>query len=226
MSFDKVALIGNPNAGKTTLFNLLTGAKQRTGNWPGVTVDRKEGEFNLAGKSYGVVDLPGVYSIDDKNSSMDEQIARDFALNNPDHLYFNIVDASTLERGLYLTTQLRELGVNVIVLLNMMDVVRKRGMQLDIDKLKQKLDCEVISVSLKESVDLSVFSNAIDQFEPSSKLVVNYPTEKIQAAKELADDKQVELLEAEARFDQANKFANAVVKHDKNIKKNHFRSSG
>jgi len=108
MSFEKIALIGNPNAGKTSLFNLLTGAKQRTGNWPGVTVERKEGEFNFNNQQFLVVDLPGVYSIDDKNSSLDEQIARDFALNNPDHLYFNIVDASTLERGLYLTTQLRE----------------------------------------------------------------------------------------------------------------------
>ncbi|CAC9600653.1 Ferrous iron transporter FeoB [uncultured Gammaproteobacteria bacterium] len=219
MSFDKVALIGNPNAGKTTLFNLLTGAKQRTGNWPGVTVDRKEGDFNNQGKIYQIVDLPGVYSIDDKNPSMDEQIARNFALNNPDHLYFNIVDASTLERGLYLTTQLRELGVNVVVLLNMMDVVRKRGMQLDIDKLKQTLGCEVIPISLKESIDFSTFSNAIDQFEPASKLVVEYPTEKIQTEKDADNDKQVELLEAEARFTQANKFANAVIKHDANLKK-------
>ncbi len=219
MSFEKIALIGNPNAGKTTLFNLLTGAKQRTGNWPGVTVDRKEGEFKNQGKTYKAVDLPGVYSIDDKNSSMDEQIARNFVLNNPDHLYFNIVDASTLERGLYLTTQLRELGVKVIVLLNMMDVVRKRGMQIDVDKLKQTLGCEVIPVSLKESIDLSIFSNAIDQFEPASKLVVNYPIEQINSAKELGDDKQIELLEAEARFTQANEFACVAIRHNTNLKK-------
>jgi ferrous iron transport protein B len=219
VSLEKIALIGNPNAGKTTLFNLLTGAKQRTGNWPGVTVDRKEGEFKNHGKTYEVVDLPGVYSIDDENSSMDEQIARNFVLNNPDHLYFNIVDASTLERGLYLTTQLRELGVKVVVLLNMMDVVRKRGMQINIDKLKQKLGCEVIPVSLKESIDLSIFSNAIDQFESASKLVVNYPTEQIRSAKELGDDKQIELLEAEARFTQANDFARASIGHNANFKK-------
>jgi ferrous iron transport protein B len=126
MTFEKIALIGNPNSGKTTFFNLLTGAKQRTGNWPGVTIDRKEGEFSLANKSYKIVDLPGVYSIKDKESSLDEQIARDFVLNNSEYLYFNIVDGSTLERGLYLTTQLRELGVNVIVFLNMMDIVHKR----------------------------------------------------------------------------------------------------
>ena len=219
MSFEKIALIGNPNAGKTTLFNLLTGAKQRTGNWPGVTVDRKEGEFKNQGKTYKAVDLPGVYSIDDENSSMDEQIARNFVLNNPDHLYLNIVDASTLERGLYLTTQLRELGVKVIVLLNMMDVVRKRGMQLNVDKLKQTLGCEVIPISLKESLDLSVFSNAIDQFESTSKLVVSYPTDQILSAKELGDDKQVELLEAEARFTQANEFARVAIGHNTDLKK-------
>jgi ferrous iron transport protein B len=219
MNFNKIALIGNPNAGKTTLFNLLTGAKQRTGNWPGVTVDRKEGEFSNQGASYKIIDLPGVYSIDNKNTSMDEQIARDFALNNPDHLYFNIIDASTLERGLYLTTQLRELGVNVVILLNMMDVVRKRDMQVDIDKLKQTLDCEVIPISLKETIDLSIFANAVDNFNPADKLIVEYPTHKIQIAKDANDNKQVELLEAEARFTQANTLANNVVKHSKNLKK-------
>jgi len=98
MKFDKIALIGNPNSGKTSLFNLLTGARQHTGNWPGVTVERKEGEFVFNHESSLVVDLPGVYSIDDKNSSIDVQIARNFVLDNPDYLYFNIVDGSTLER--------------------------------------------------------------------------------------------------------------------------------
>jgi ferrous iron transport protein B len=150
---------------------------------------------------------------------MDEQIARDFALNNPDHLYFNIIDASTLERGLYLTTQLRELGVNVVILLNMMDIVRKRDMQVDIDKLKQTLGCEIIPISLKESIDLSIFANAVDNFNPVDKLIVEYPTHKIQIAKDANDNKEVELLEAEARFSQANTLANNVVKHSTNLKK-------
>jgi len=216
MSFNKIALIGNPNAGKTTLFNLLTGAKQRTGNWPGVTVERKEGEFNSDSQQFLVVDLPGVYSIDDKNSSLDEQIARDFALNNPDYLYFNIVDASTLERGLYLTTQLRELGVNVVVLLNMMDVVAKRGMKVDIEKIKQSFGCEVIPVSLKETLDLTIFSKAINQYKSLDKFKVDYPEADISALK--GDDKAIELLEAEARFNTASDIANSVITHASSFK--------
>ncbi|CAC9654867.1 Ferrous iron transport protein B [uncultured Gammaproteobacteria bacterium] len=219
MTFAKIALIGNPNAGKTTLFNLLTGAKQRTGNWPGVTVERKEGDFSLASKSYKIVDLPGVYSIDNKESSMDEKIARDFVLSHPEHLYFNIVDGSTLERGIYLTTQLRELGVNVIVLLNMMDVVRKRSMEIDIDALKQSMGCEVIPISLKETLDFSALSQAIEDFNPTTKLVIDYPNDEIKVAQDAGDEAQVGLLEAESRFNYADKIANQVVQHSVNFKK-------
>ena len=217
MSFEKIALIGNPNAGKTTLFNLLTGAKQRTGNWPGVTVERKEGEFHIQDQKFLVTDLPGVYSIDDKNSSMDEQIARDFVLNNPDHLYFNIVDASTLERGLYLTTQLRELGVNVVVLLNMMDVVAKRDMQVDIQSLKDDFACEVIPVSLKEDVNLAQLLEALEQYQPLSKFNIKYPLHEI--SKLEGDYKAIELLEAEARFNAANTIAKSAITHAKSFKK-------
>jgi ferrous iron transport protein B len=219
MTFEKIALIGNPNSGKTTFFNLLTGAKQRTGNWPGVTIDRKEGEFSLANKSYKIVDLPGVYSIKDKESSLDEQIARDFVLNNSEYLYFNIVDGSTLERGLYLTTQLRELGVNVIVFLNMMDIVHKRNMKIDIDALKQSMGCEVIPISLKETLDFSELSQAIQDFNPVIKLVVNYPNDEIEVAQGAGNKAQVELLEAESQFNYANKIANQVIQHSTNFKK-------
>lgn len=219
MKFLNIALIGNPNSGKTTLFNCLTGAKQRTGNWPGVTVERKEGEFSITDKAYKIVDLPGVYSIDDKDSSLDEQIARDFALNNPDYLYFNIVDASTLERGLYLTTQLRELGVNVVVVLNMMDVVRKRGMEIDITTLKQSLGCEVVSISLKEAFDVAILVTAIENFNTTDNMVIDYPNDKIKAAQEVGNKAQIELIEAESRFNYANKIANQAVKHKPNLKK-------
>ncbi len=219
MTFEKIALIGNPNSGKTTFFNLLTGAKQRTGNWPGVTIDRKEGEFSLANKSYKIVDLPGVYSIKDKESSLDEQIARDFVLNNSEYLYFNIVDGSTLERGLYLTTQLRELGVNVIVFLNMMDIVHKRNMKIDIDALKQSMGCEVIPISLKETLDFSELSQAIQDFNPVIKLVVDYPNDEIEVAQGAGNKTQVELLEAESQFNYANKIANQVIQHSTNFKK-------
>ncbi len=219
MTFEKIALIGNPNSGKTTFFNLLTGAKQRTGNWPGVTIDRKEGEFSLANKSYKIVDLPGVYSIKDKESSLDEQIARDFVLNNSEYLYFNIVDGSILERGLYLTTQLRELGVNVIVFLNMMDIVHKRNMKIDIDALKQSMGCEVIPISLKETLDFSELSQAIQDFNPVIKLVVDYPNDEIEVAQGAGNKAQVELLEAESQFNYANKIANQVIQHSTNFKK-------
>ncbi len=150
----EIALLGNPNSGKTTLFNLLTGARQNTGNWPGVTVERKEGYFNLEYdgelKKVHVVDLPGTYSLDYADVSADERIARQFVLDHPDRVYVNIIDASTLERGLYLTIQLRELGVPMVVFLNMMDVAEKRNMQIDVKKLAELLGCPVLPVSLKK----------------------------------------------------------------------------
>lgn len=219
MKFEKIALIGNPNSGKTTLFNLLTGAKQHTGNWPGVTVDRKEGEFNIASKFYEIVDLPGVYSIDDKKLSIDEQIARDFVFNNLNHLYLNIIDASTLERGLYLTTQLRELDINVVVLLNMMDIVRKRSMEIDIDTLKKSMGCEIIPISLKETLDFSELSQVIECLNPAIKLVVDYSNDEIEAAQDVGNEEEVGLLKAESRFNCANKIANQVIQHRTNFKK-------
>ncbi len=214
MIFEKVALIGNPNSGKTTLFNLLTGAKQRTGNWPGVTVERKEGEFCVANQSYKIIDLPGVYSINDKNSSLDEQIARDFVLAHSDYLYFNVVDGSTLERGLYLTTQLRELGINVVVLLNMMDVVRKREMNIDIEALKRAMGCEVMPISLKETLDFSALSQAIEGFEPVEASLIDDLNEE----QGVEDGTQAELLAAESRFNYANKVANQIIQHNAKFK--------
>ena len=120
MSDLHVAVIGNPNCGKTTLFNALTGSRQRTGNWPGVTVDRKEGYFNYQDKKIALVDLPGIYSLSGMGeSSLDEKIARDYILSSDADLVINIVDASNLERNLYLTTQLLEMQVPLIVALNM-----------------------------------------------------------------------------------------------------------
>jgi ferrous iron transport protein B len=147
----RIALLGNPNAGKTTLFNLLTGARQRTGNWPGVTIERKTGQCRLQDQNLDIIDLPGTYSLDFSDTSSDELIARQFVQKNPDVLYLNIVDANTLERGLYLTLQLREMGVPMIVLLNMMDVAEQRGMVIDIEGLQQQLDCPVVAVSLRSN---------------------------------------------------------------------------
>jgi len=130
MSFRKpdivVALAGNPNSGKTTIFNALTGSKQHTGNWPGVTVEKKEGLFQFKGKEIQVVDLPGTYSL--SSYTIDERIARDYLIHEKPDIVVIISDASNLERHLLLFLQIKELGLPVIVVLNMMDVAESRGM--------------------------------------------------------------------------------------------------
>lgn len=142
-----IAIVGNPNCGKTSLFNALTGAHQKVGNWPGVTVDRKEGHFNHQGRRVQVVDLPGVYSIAvSGESSIDERIARDYILGHDADVVVNILDASNLERNLYLTAQLIEMRVPMIVALNMMDAARKKGLTIDLNALQQKLGVPVIGV--------------------------------------------------------------------------------
>lgn len=139
-----IALAGNPNCGKTALFNILTGIRQRTGNWPGVTVDRKEGQFQIDSDEVNAVDLPGIYSLD--ASSQDEKVTRDYLLSGEADLIVNVVDASNLERNLYFTVQMLEMGVPLLLVLNMMDVARKRGMEIDLQRLSEELGCQVIPV--------------------------------------------------------------------------------
>lgn len=140
-----IGLIGNPNCGKTTLFNALTGARQKVGNWPGVTVERKTGRFTHAGRTVEVVDLPGTYSLDAASSaSLDEAIARDYALSGEPSLIVNIVDASNLERNLYLTVQLIEMRVPVVVALNMIDMAEEAGIRVDPAALAEGLGCPVV----------------------------------------------------------------------------------
>jgi len=164
-----LGLIGNPNCGKTTLFNTLTGSKQRVGNWPGVTVEKKTGEFRHADKRFEVVDLPGTYSIDvvDQEISLDEKIARDFIHANEVDLMINVVDASNLERNLYLTTQLAEMRLPLLVVLNMSDVAENKGVRIDPAALSQRLGCPVVAViatsgsgmaELREAITASVAS--------------------------------------------------------------------
>lgn len=118
-----IALAGNPNSGKTTVFNALTGTNQHVGNWPGVTVEKKEGRLKYNSKEYIIVDLPGTYSLG--ANSEDEVVARDFILKENPDVIINVVDATNIERNLYLTTQLLEMGAKVIVALNMMDEAKK-----------------------------------------------------------------------------------------------------
>jgi ferrous iron transport protein B len=141
-----IALLGNPNCGKTTLFNALTGANQYVGNWPGVTVDRKEGQYRHGQKSITVVDLPGIYAIDpeDSSNSVDEAIARDYLLSGSAQVIVNIVDASNLERNLYLTTQILEMELPLVVALNMIDAAAERGILVNPPALAERLGCPVV----------------------------------------------------------------------------------
>lgn len=148
----RVALVGNPNCGKTTLFNALTGANQYVGNWPGVTVEKKSGKLK-ADRSVEIVDLPGIYSL--SPYTLEEVIARDFLINERPDAILNIIDGTNLERNLYLTTQLLEMGIPTVVAVNMMDVVRKRGDQINVTALEEELSCPVVEISAlkNEGVD-------------------------------------------------------------------------
>ena len=155
----KIALAGNPNTGKTTLFNALTGTNQFVGNWPGVTVEKKEG--GLKGhKDVTVVDLPGIYSL--SPYTLEEVVARNYLIQERPDAILNIIDGTNLERNLYLTTQLMELGLPVVVAVNMMDVVRRSGDKLNTKKLSETLGCPVVEISalkgdgIKEAADAAV----------------------------------------------------------------------
>ncbi len=168
-----ITLVGNPNCGKTTLFNGLTGARQQVGNWPGVTVDKKSGVYTHEGQSIEVVDLPGIYSLN--ASSVDEQVARDYLLSHEANLIVNIVDASNLERNLYLTTQLLEMKTPMIVALNMMDAAKERQIEINLPLLEEKLGCPVIPMvasrgqgvgHLKSAVNKAIRHPNISQTQP------------------------------------------------------------
>ncbi len=133
-----IAVVGNPNCGKTTLFNALTGARQRTGNWPGVTVDRKEGQFEIDGQPIRLIDLPGVYSLDRFSQALDEKVACDYLLAGEADLLINILDAANLERSLYLTAQLIEMGAPLLVVLNMMDHATAQGRMKFTARIRRK----------------------------------------------------------------------------------------
>lgn len=137
-----IALVGNPNSGKTTLFNALTGANQHVGNWPGVTVEKKEGHFRFLNQEYTLVDLPGTYSLG--AFSEDEIVARNYILGGHPDIVINVVDATNIERNLYLTTQLLEMGVKVVIALNMVDEAKGRKMEFDLTALSRKLGVPVV----------------------------------------------------------------------------------
>jgi ferrous iron transport protein B len=191
-----IGLIGNPNSGKTTLFNQLTGARQRVGNWAGVTVERKEGQFSTLEHQVTLVDLPGTYSLTTISSqtSLDEQIACHYILSGDADLLINVVDASNLERNLYLTLQLLELGIPCVVALNMLDIAEKQAIRIDIDALAARLGCPVVPLVSTRGRGIESLKLAIDRKQPNQKSeLVHYPQVLLQEAESLAADMPQEM---------------------------------
>ena len=164
----KIALAGNPNCGKTTLFNALTGSNQFVGNWPGVTVEKKEGKLK-GHKDVVLTDLPGIYSL--SPYTLEEVVARNYILQEKPDAIINIVDGTNIERNLYLTTQILELGIPVIMAVNMMDIVEKNGDTIHIDKLKKKLGCEVVTISALKGTGITEAANKAVSIAQSHKKV-------------------------------------------------------
>jgi len=164
-----IALAGNPNSGKTTLFNNLTGARQHVGNWPGVTVEKKEGSCSHQGYNMKVVDLPGVYSL--TAYSLDEVIARNFVVDENPDVVVNIVDASNLERNLYLTVQLLEMEAKVIVALNMMDMARSRRYQINDKELSRLIGVPVVPmVASRNEGTVKLLQTIVDAVENKTQV--------------------------------------------------------
>ena len=159
MSNLKIAIAGNPNCGKTTVFNALTGAKQQVGNWPGVTVERVTGEYVHCDATIDVTDLPGIYSF--SALSPDEEVARKHILFDSPDVVVNVIDASNLERNLFLTTQLLEMDVPVVVALNMMDMAKQRGIRLEIEHLQEHIGCPVVPIVASKKKGIEELKKAI-----------------------------------------------------------------
>ena len=201
----KIALIGNPNCGKTTLFNLFTGANQKVGNWPGVTVEKKFGYFELEDKSIELVDLPGIYSLEQDYSGIDEKIAQDYLEQSDIGLIINIIDATNLERSLVLTQQLMDRGIPMLLVMNMLDVAQQQGITVSANKLADKLQLPVIAMiaSRKQGID-----------ELRSALI-----KKINSAPEIANEQEAPLISASTattekllqRYHQSRQLINGVV---------------
>ncbi|WP_330984990.1 MULTISPECIES: Fe(2+) transporter permease subunit FeoB [Enterobacterales] len=184
-----LGLIGNPNSGKTTLFNQLTGARQRVGNWAGVTVERKEGQFSTTDHQVTLVDLPGTYSLTTISSqtSLDEQIACHYILSGDADLLINVVDASNLERNLYLTLQLLELGIPCIVALNMLDIAEKQHIRIEVDALAARLGCPVIPLVSTRGRGIEALKMSIDRHQANDDIeLVHYAKPLLREADWLA----------------------------------------
>ena len=218
-----VALAGNPNCGKTALFNLLTGSRQRVGNWPGVTVEKKSGALILKNDIIEIIDLPGIYSLsmDESSASIDERIAYDYLTTTSPDCVINIVDGAHLERNLYLTSQLLEMHIPMIVVVNMMDIVLKRGIALDLKKMQKKLGCVVVAMSANSGQGLEQLKIAILQMKENSAA----PTWKLLSPKQLQSLQEThredaDIVMADARYGWVTDITDQITTHAPFSKKN------
>ena len=193
----QVALAGNPNCGKTTLFNGLTGATQYVGNWPGVTVEKKEGSYK-ADKEIKITDLPGIYSL--SPYTLEEVVSREFLLNGNVDVVLNIIDGSNLERNLFLTTQILELGIPVVVAINMLDVIEKRNDKIDYKKLANDLGCPVVPISALKNTGIEECMAEVKKAAGSSYAPVNVYTGELKEALDKIESAEPASIQSERRF--------------------------
>lgn len=208
----KIALAGNPNCGKTTLFNALTGSNQFVGNWPGVTVEKKEGKLK-GHKDVIIMDLPGIYSL--SPYTLEEVVARNYLINERPDAIINIVDGTNIERNLYLSTQIMELGIPVIMAINMMDLVEKSGDKIHIDKLKKKLGCEVVEISALKGTGIQKAAEKAVTLAESKKNVT--PVHEFQEDVEAAIHAVEERLDSSVPESQKRFFAIKLLEKDDKI---------
>ena len=196
----RIALAGNPNCGKTTLFNDITGSKQHVGNWPGVTVEKKEGRLK-GHKDVAIMDLPGIYSL--SPYTLEEVVARNYLINERPDAIINIVDGTNIERNLYLSTQIMELGIPVIMAVNMIDLLAKNGIELNIAKLSEKLGCEVVEISALKGTGIKEAAEKAVKLAESKKVnkLAHKFSDEVESVIEAVEDKiGLDVVEEQKRF--------------------------
>ena len=213
----KIALAGNPNCGKTTMFNALTGANQYVGNWPGVTVEKKEGKLKgKKNKNVTITDLPGIYSL--SPYTLEEVVSRDYLLNDNPDVIINLVDATNIERNLYLTTQLIETGIPVVIALNMADLVKKQDIKINVERLSMLLNCPIIETSaLKQTGLEELIDKAINV---ALKREVDLPKEIFSKKLEKAIDEVMKVLPNSISEDKKRWYAIKLLENDSKVSEN------
>ena len=211
----KIALAGNPNCGKTTMFNALTGANQYVGNWPGVTVEKKEGKLKGKRKNEDIIitDLPGIYSL--SPYTLEEVVSRDYLLKENPDVIIDLVDATNIERNLYLTTQLIETGIPVVIALNMSDLLAKRNIRIDTKRLSMLLNCPIVETSaLKQSGLDALIDEAV---KVASKKQADLPGEIFSKDLEKAVEDIKEALPASVTEDKKRWYAVKFLENDSKV---------